>query len=51
MNVIEKYNKDDTIIISLEDRKKAELIKKTILEKGYYKVYFVNNNYALEKAF
>lgn len=37
VNVIEKYDKDDTIIISLEDRKEAELIKKTILEKDIIK--------------
>ena len=51
VNVIEKYDKDDTIVICLKDRDEAEIIKKTLLSKGYYQLYFGNDKLVLEKAF
>ncbi len=51
VNAIEKYDKDDTIVISLKDRYEAEIIKNTLLSKGYYNLYFVNDKLNLEKAF
>lgn len=51
VNVIEKYDKDDTIVISLADRDEAGKIKNILCAKGYNKMYFVNDCYALEKDF
>lgn len=50
VDVIEKYNKEDKIIISLEDRKEAVAIKNVLWEKGYHNLYYINNSYILEKA-
>jgi|GEM_PF-2015385 len=51
VKIIEKYDKDDTIVISLADKEEAKIIKNTLLTKGYNNVYFVNDYYILEKAF
>ena len=41
----------NNIIISLKDRYEAEIVKNNLLSKGYYNLYFVNDNLTLEKAF
>lgn len=43
VNVIEKYDKNDKIIISLKDRQIAEMIKDMLLAKGYYNLYLIND--------
>lgn len=51
VNVIEKYDKEDMIIISLADRNEAEKIKNTLISKGYLNLCFLNENLIIEKAF
>lgn len=51
VHIIEKYDKDDAIIISLKDRQEAEIVKNNLLSKGYANLYFVNESLVLEKAF
>lgn len=49
VNVIEKYDKDDMIVISLADRNEAEKIKCTLVSKEYFNIYFLNKYLAIEK--
>ena len=51
VKTIEKYDKDDTIVISLADRDEAKIIQNTLFAKGYCNIFFVNDCYVLEKAF
>lgn len=49
VDVIEKYNKEDKIVISLKDRREADKIKNTLWIMGYHNLYFVNNGCFWEK--
>lgn len=51
VNIIEKYDKNDMIVISLVDRNEAEKIKNTLISKGYHNLCFLSNNLIIEKAF
>ena len=50
VNVIEKYDKNAMIVISLANRVEAEKIKNTLISKGYHNICFFNENWVIEKA-
>ena len=51
VNVIEKYDKNSIIIISLADKSEAIKIKNALLSKEYYNLFFLNENLIIEKSF
>lgn len=48
VNIIEKYDKNDMIVISLTDRNEAEKTKNALISKGYHKLYFLNEHLTIE---
>lgn len=48
VDTIEKYDKDDMVVISLEDGKEIEKIKRVLILKGYSHLYFLNQNLIIE---
>lgn len=48
VDLIDKYDKDSVVVISLADRTKVEMIKRTLTSKGYYNIYGVNESLIIE---